>query len=94
MKSLIKPDERQLVGGWETSANSVIADRVAKRIEYLIMHGLAEITRSADGWSVLYQDKSDGRYWELTYPSSGLHGGGAPSLTWLSGTEAKAQYNI
>jgi hypothetical protein len=94
MNSLIKPDERQLVGGWESSKNGVIADPLAKRIEYLLRHELVEIARSADGWSVLYQDKNDGRYWELTYPSSALYGGGAPSLTWLSEDEARAKYKI
>lgn len=94
MNELIKSCEIQLIGRWEVSTRGVIADVVTKRIEYLIENKLDEAARSDDGWSALYQDKMDGRYWELTYPQSDLHGGGAPSLMCLSVDEAKARYKI
>lgn len=94
MNMSIKPDERQLVGEWEPSAIGVRAGVVAKRIEYLIANELVEVAASKDGWSVLYQDKNDKRYWELTFPSSGLHGGGPPSLTCLSAEDAQATFSI
>jgi hypothetical protein len=39
-----------------------------------------EIGRSDGDWSVLYLDKSDGRYWELIYPCGNQRDGDAPSL--------------
>lgn len=41
---------------------------------------LVEIGRSDVDWAVLYLDKTDGRYWELIYPSGIQHGGAVPSL--------------
>lgn len=53
-----------------------------------------KIGTADDGWSILYQDKEDGRYWELTYPESGMHGGGPPTLTWLKFEEVEKKYKI
>jgi hypothetical protein len=39
-----------------------------------------EVGRSDSDWAVLYLDKSDGRYWELSFPSGCKQGGGAPIL--------------
>jgi hypothetical protein len=47
----------------------------------------------ADG-TVLYVDASDGRYWELIYPDSQLHGGGPPTLRNLSEASARKKYRI
>ena len=65
-----------------------------KRIETLIKDYLVKITTDETGWDVLYQDPEDNRYWELTYPESELHGGGAPVLRHLSVVEAHDKYNI
>ena len=73
----LRSGETELVGNWVVQAGSVVADDVSKRIEVLISSTLKEIGSSEDGWDVLYVDPSDGRYWELTYPDSGAHGGGA-----------------
>ena len=53
---------------------------------------LIEITTDTSGWDVLYRDPADGRYWELTYPQSHMHGGGPPRLTHLSFEQAKTKY--
>jgi hypothetical protein len=39
-----------------------------------------EVSRSESDWAVLYLDKSDGRYWELSFPCDCQQGGGAPTL--------------
>ena len=39
-----------------------------------------EVGRSDSDWAVLYLDKSDGRYWELSFPSGYQQGGGAHIL--------------
>jgi hypothetical protein len=55
---------------------------------------LIEIGRSDSDWAVLYLDKTDGRYWELIYPSSNQHGGGLPSLELRSIGEVTDKYKI
>ncbi len=55
---------------------------------------LVEIGRSDSGWTVLYLDKSDGRFWELTYPNCSENGGGEPSMELLSRGEVTNRYKV
>ncbi len=86
--------ETELLGSWVNQAGSIIADDVSKRIEALISKELKEVGTSGDGWDVLYIDPSDGRYWELTYPDSDSHGGGAPKLSFVTVEQVKAKYGV
>jgi hypothetical protein len=63
-----------------------------ERIDRLIRGYLQTIASSEAGWSVLYKDPGDGRFWELTYPHSEMHGGRSPLLMWLSDERARAKY--
>lgn len=90
----IKPDETLLKGNWKLKGTSMVNDEVSQRIEWLTTHQLQKITTDESGWHVLFQDRSDGRYWELTYPESELHGGGAPQLQNISDFDAKKKYKI
>ncbi|MHB1530434.1 MAG: Imm27 family immunity protein [Acidiferrobacteraceae bacterium] len=66
-----------------------MADDVCKRIIALTESHLQEIGRDASGWNTLYQDPTGGRYWELSYPQSELHGGGPPELRYLTAEQAR-----
>jgi hypothetical protein len=55
---------------------------------------LVEIGREDSGWMVLYFNKSDGSFWELTYPNRGENGGGEPTMNRLSRDEVILKYNI
>ena len=90
----LKPNEIELRGGRELEGNSVKADNISERIESLISSYLVEINEDESGWSKLYQDPEDKRYWELSYPESEIHGGGAPLLRNLSLQEVKKKYQI
>lgn len=90
----IQPTETKIVGNWISEHGKLIADTVAQRIDHLIKNELTELGSSSDGWSALYLDKRDNRYWELNYPNSSEHGGGAPCLTALSRDEAVAKFKI
>jgi hypothetical protein len=90
----LNPNETQIIGKWIVENGKVVADAAALRIEELVKIELVEIGLADGGWSVLYLDKLDGRYWEKTYPNSGQHGGGAPSLTHLSRSEVTEKYKI
>jgi len=90
----IKPTESKIIGKWILENEKFVADIAAKRIDHLIKNELVELAHSSDGWAVLYLDKSDGRFWELNYPDSGEHGGGAPCLEAISRDEAVEKFQI
>lgn len=94
MDKRILPDETEIVGAWRVEQGRQKADDVARRIDELIEGYFQDVAVSQDGWSRLYRDRNDGRYWELTYPDSDSHGGGAPRLTNISGDEATARYKL
>lgn len=50
-------------------------DAIGERIQFLISNYLMEITTDSSGWFKLFQDPSDNRYWELSYPEGELHEG-------------------
>lgn len=80
MSIQIKSQENEIVGNWKFEQGVMFADESATRIDTLIRDFLLKIAESNDGWTVLYIDPADNRYWELSYPNSGSHGGGAPFL--------------
>jgi Immunity protein 27 len=88
----IRPQETSIVGSWYVTEGRNIADENTKRIEELRRSELVEVASSADGWDTLLRDPSDGRLWELTYPSSQMHGGGPPTLNALSRKAAASKY--
>ena len=90
----LTPQEVKLVGSWTFVNGNVTADDVTRRIEHLTQHHLIEIGRDASGWDVLYRDPDDGRLWELTYPSSEMHGGGPPTLQLLDNEAVRHKYGM
>ena len=90
----IEPFETDLVGKWFTHGNSINADDVCKRIEWLTLNILKEVARDPSGWDILYQDPNDCRYWELIYPNSEMNGGGPPTLGHISKTKVQKKYRI
>ncbi|WP_111627764.1 Imm27 family immunity protein [Larkinella arboricola] len=76
----LSSEETILTGQWILSCGSIISDSVSERIEWLIENYLIEIGQDESGWSKLYKDPEDNRYWELTYPHSEIQGGGPPQL--------------
>jgi hypothetical protein len=83
----LKPNETHIIGKWIVENGKVIADSASLRIEELVTKKFVEIGRADSGWTVLYLDKSDGQYWEKTYPNPEQQGGGAPSLSHLTRNE-------
>lgn len=90
----ILPQEKEIVGAWELQQGVVKASEAARRIDDLVERYLESVAASTDGWSRLFRDPSDGRYWELTYPEGSSHGGGAPRLTNISREDAASRYDI
>jgi hypothetical protein len=90
----INPQEIELVGKWIAEKGQMHADTACKRIQWLTSNHLRKvaISKQSGGWETLFQDPDDGRYWEQTYPLSGMHGGGPPTLKCLSREQAKAKY--
>jgi len=85
------PEEHELygftaAGQWDLAAQA--------RIQQLVSQHLQRVTAADGGWSVLFRDPQDGRYWELTYPRSEMHGGGPARLAELSLEAAQQRYDI
>jgi len=75
------PGETYIVGKWLFDGNKMTADANCKRIEELTTSYFLKVKSSPDGWSVIFQDPLDLRYWELSYPQSEMQGGGPPMLS-------------
>jgi hypothetical protein len=89
----IDSTESEIVGEWiEQSAGKVVANHSCERIDWLVKYALKEISVNGDSWEILYQNPKDGAYWEMSYPSSHMHGGGPPKLSKLSSALAKEKY--
>jgi hypothetical protein len=91
MKTLM-PSETVLEGKWGLLNGKMVGDETTIRINQLITSTLAHVATSEDGWSNLYRDPSDGRFWEHTYPQGEMHGGGPPKLQVLTRDVAIKSY--
>ena len=89
---MINADESEIRGRWLENSGRVVKDANTERIEILIRDYLREVKRDASGWNVLYVDPKDSRYWELSYPDSGLSAGGPPLLKHLDREEVREKY--
>ena len=74
------------------SGESVVGDANCDRIAQLTTETLKKVATSDAGWTTLYLDPGDGRFWELTYPHSSWHGGSPPSLIHISDEQVEAKY--
>lgn len=90
----IDKDEVKIEGKWVFDGTQMHKDDQSERIDYLTSYYLHKLTTDESGWDILYQDPEDNRYWELTFPQSEMHGGGPPSLTMISETEACKKYDF
>ncbi|WP_032925962.1 Imm27 family immunity protein [Leptospira santarosai] len=86
--------ETKIVGSWIINDSKTENDAKAQRVIYLIAHYLIKIKTDSSGWSTLYQDPEDGRYWESTYPQSNIHGGGPLSLFALTDEQANKKFKL
>jgi Immunity protein 27 len=87
-------DEVSLIGSWVSTQTGVVGDANCKRIELLIEHTLRHLADSPEygAWESLFEDPSDGRLWERTYPHGEMHGGGPPALRVITQAEAREKY--
>lgn len=90
----LRPDETELVGQWIFDGQRMHGDETCQRIHHLTKHVLRELGVSEQwgGWETLFEDPSDGRLWERTYPQGHLQGGGPPMLVLISEDQAIAKY--
>lgn len=91
---LLTPSETLLEGKWLFSGGVMVADDTSRRIEFLTSNVLVQVAKDDSGWVTLFRDPRDRRYWELSYPESGEHGGGAPVLRCIAAAEAELKYSV
>jgi hypothetical protein len=92
----LNPIENDLTVKLIRVGNHLEGDATAERIQWLTSGILEKIafSKEAGAWETLFKDKNDGRYWERTYPQSGMHGGGPPRLWCISEEEARKKYDF
>lgn len=73
---MIESSENLIKGEFTKNIGEVEKDPTNERIRTLTGEFLIKIGTDESGWDTLFQDPQDKRYWELTYPHSGYHGGG------------------
>ncbi|MEE2691656.1 MAG: Imm27 family immunity protein [Pseudomonadota bacterium] len=83
----------------EKIITAVVTDRrrrteISKRIHWLTREQFSFVKSTDDGWSRLYWDAHDGRYWELTYPHSEMHGGGPAQIEEVTPEYASLRYGV
>ncbi len=88
----LKPDETELIGSWKLVNGRMVEDEIAKRIRTIVSQ-LRQVATSADGWQRLYEDPRDHRFWELSYPSSEMQGGGPPILCVVTDETLRKKYS-
>jgi hypothetical protein len=88
------PNETVLIGKWELISGQMQGDQTEERIELLVSGLLEKVSSASGGWEILYRDPRDGRYWELTFPRSEMHGSGPRALRFIEQSEAQNKYTI
>lgn len=88
---MLSADLFELVGEWQVVGERVEANDCCRRIAEELPK-LTKLATAEAGWSTLYRDPADTRFWELTYPKSELHGGGPPMLRVLQAGAAEEKY--
>ena len=53
-----------------------------------------KIANDDSGWETLYKANSTNEYWILSYPNSGEHGGGEPSMILVTPEEANEKFAV
>lgn len=90
----LEAHETELEGVWQFKDGRVRGDATEKRINWLTMNSLKRIAFTNGGYDMLYQDPSDGRYWELTFPHPQGFGEGPRRLCVIEKSAAVHKYNL
>jgi hypothetical protein len=86
------PDESRLDGRWELRGGRVVTDPVCDRIAAMVKTRLEVVATT--GWDTLHRDPEDGRYWEVLYLHSEMHGGDPPSLVQVARDAVREKYGL
>jgi Immunity protein 27 len=94
----LQPDETVLNGQLLVVNNCLIGDATQQRIDWLIEYNLTSLTlrQPESPCASLYQDDTDMRFWELSYPQPipGKHFSGPKQLRNLKSKEMIDKYNL
>lgn len=91
---MIATTEMRIIGKSMLVDGRMSSDEAERRIDELVSTCLRYVAVDWSGWDKLYQDPTDGRYWELTYPQSHLHGGGSKELRCIDKSDASLKYAL
>ena len=60
----IEPSETEIVGEWILVEDRVVATEACARIQRLVTSHLRRLGDADGGWSTLFRDPNDDRFWE------------------------------
>jgi hypothetical protein len=72
----------------------MVDGKTCQFIQHLIWGRFIHIDQREGGSILLYHDPTDRSYWELAYPHTEMHGGGAPVLIRLSVEQVRTLYSL
>jgi hypothetical protein len=90
---MIGADETRITAEWTLVDGHARSNGNDQRIYALIATHLRKLATDWRGWESLYEDPTDGRYWELTFPHGEMHGGGPPELRYIDKVIAAEKYS-
>ena len=69
---------------WVLRDGRMVSEGDAAEIDRLLAQDLVFVNADASGWRKLYQNRTNGRFWELSHPQSEMHGRGPRRLYELA----------
>ena len=90
----INPNETLIVGSWVMAGGRMIADSEVQHIRTLVADELERVAIAPSGWESLYKNPRDGRYWEMFFPHSEMHGGDPEALRVVDLRSVQEKYGI
>ena len=87
----IKPHETEIIGRYFLRKGQLVPDDNCERVAQLINGYLEFMAKDKTGWTSLYKDPNDGRYWEKAYLQNETHGGGPASLRVVTKRKLKEE---
>ncbi len=83
-----------MIAKWEFVGGKLTIDATGEEIERMVEHDLRRVADKDDGWTILYRNSKDGTHWELSFPHSGMHGGGPKQLREVGADELLREWSM
>lgn len=94
MQPRIGAEETEIRCEWKYEDGVLEKSPDCARIEELIGSYLEKVAVTDGGWTIVYKDPVDGRFWSLEHPQSEMHGGGPKALFCRTREEVRKRWAL